>query len=235
MSSYGKLYLIPVPITDENGLDHIPEQTIETSLGLRYFIAENPKTARKHLKLFSYKNIEQAQISELNLHTDPALLGNLLQPLLDGENVGLMSEAGAPGIADPGADLIALAHLKGIEVLPLSGPSAVMLAIMASGFNGQNFAFTGYLPKDKEALKKKIKELEIYASRYKQAQFFIETPYRNKALFDLLLITLSPSTKLFLGIALLSEHSYAKSQTVTAWKKGSIPEMNKIPVVFGIY
>ena len=235
MKSLGKLYLIPVPVTEEGGLEQIAPYNLSVCRELKHFIAENPKTARKHLKLFSYPSIEQAQISELNLHTEKSEIINLLKPLLEGKDCGLMSEAGAPGIADPGADLIALAHKNGIPVVPLSGPSAIMSAIMSSGLNGQNFAFTGYLPREKNELKKKLKEMELMAERHKQAQFFIETPYRNIALFEMLLGTLKPDTLLYLGINLHSDRDSCHTKSVKEWKASKTPEMNKVPVVFGIY
>jgi len=233
--SFGKLYLLPVPISLHEPLSHIPTYNVELIKQLQNFIAENAKTARAHLKSFGYPSIQLAQIEELNQHSNDAEISNLLKPLLNGLNVGLMSEAGCPAIADPGAAVVKLAHQKGIEVIPLTGPSAIVLSIMASGFNGQNFAFVGYLPLERTAKMKRIKELETMALRQKQAQFFIETPYRNDQLFECLLSTLLPDTSLFIGKDVSGPKQFMQSMSVSQWKKKPKFEMHKIPVVFGIY
>jgi 16S rRNA (cytidine1402-2'-O)-methyltransferase len=147
----------------------------------------------------------------------------------------LMSDAGCPGIADPGAEVVKLAHQKNIEVIALTGPSSIVLSIMASGFNGQNFAFVGYLPIDKPARLKRIKELEMFAVKHKQAQFFIETPYRNDQLLEALLNSLSPETLVFIGKDLTGPKQFMKAKTVFEWKTSAKPDINKVPVVFGIY
>ena len=235
MSSIGKLYLLPVPITDSDGGHFIPNYNIEIIHSLKYFVAENAKTARKFLKQFNYINISEAQIEEYNQHTALNEIENFLSPLLQGINVGLMSDAGCPGISDPGAELITLAHKKGIVVVPLAGPSSIVMSIMASGFNGQNFAFVGYLPIDKTQKTKRIKELEQFSIKNRQAQFLIETPYRSQQLFSTLLDCLMPSTRLFVGINITSNSQELSSKIVFEWRKMNkvIPE--KIPVVFGIY
>jgi 16S rRNA (cytidine1402-2'-O)-methyltransferase len=235
VKNYGKLYLMPVPISEENGTTHIPHHNLELARNIKYFIVEDAKTARRFLKIFAYPSIEQAELSLLNEHSKSENLSDLLAPLLAGNNVALMSDAGCPGIADPGADLIRMAHRKGIEVLPLVGPSAIVLSIMASGFNSQNFAFVGYLPIDKNHKVKKLKELESLSAKQKQAQFFIETPYRNNQLFELLLNSLAPATSVFIGKDILSAGQLLKSATVAEWKKEQSLDLNKIPVVFGIY
>lgn len=190
---------------------------------------------RRNLKLFQYPKIEEAELLLLNEHTVAEGITALIKPLLEGNNVGLMSDAGCPGIADPGADVVKVAHKKGIEVIPLTGPSSIVLSIMSSGFNGQNFAFNGYLPIEKPQKTKRIKELEQLALKFNQAQFFIETPYRNEQLFETLLSTLSPGTSLFIGKNLSSANQYIQSASVADWKKGNKPSLAKIPVVFGIY
>ncbi len=149
--------------------------------------------------------------------------------------MGLMSDAGCPGIADPGAEVVQLAHHKGIQVIPLVGPSSIVLSIMASGFNGQNFAFVGYLPIEKPQKMKRIKELEQLSVKTHQAQFFIETPYRNEHLFDALLETLSPQTRLFIGKDITAPNQLLISKTVAEWKKSQKPALHKVPVVYGIY
>lgn len=235
MSQYGKLYLLPVPISDD-GVNHfIPEYNLTIVRGLTDFIAEDAKTARKFLKWFSYPKIEAAEIVLLNEHTKTNNMLELIQPLMEGKNVGLMSDAGCPGIADPGAEVVKLAHQKNIEVIPLVGPSSIVLSIMASGFNGQNFAFVGYLPIDKPLRLKRIKELELLAVKQQQAQFFIETPYRNEQLFDALLSSLSPETRIFIGKDITGADQFLQSKTVFEWAKSAKPNINKVPVVFGIY
>ncbi len=235
MSQYGKLYLLPVPISEEGVNNFIPDFNLTVVKGLTHFIAEDAKTARRFLKWFGYPKIENAEIALLNEHTKNNNVSGLLQPLLDGKDMGLMSDAGCPGIADPGAEVVKLAHQKNIEVVPLAGPSSIVLSIMASGFNGQNFAFVGYLPIEKPLRLKRIKELENLALKHKQAQFFIETPYRNDQLFDALTNSLSPETLIFIGKDLTGPNQFMSSKTVFDWKTSARPEINKVPVVFGIY
>lgn len=235
MSHSGKLYLLPVPISDEEENRFIPAFNFSVIKDLRHFIAEDAKTARRFLKWFGYPVIAEAEIRLLNEHTDGKDLSALLTELLAGHNVGLMSDAGCPGIADPGAEVVRLAHQKGIEVVPLAGASSIVLSIMASGFNGQNFAFNGYLPIDKHNKTKRLKELETLALRQRQAQFFIETPYRNGQMFDALTEVLSPQTLLFIGKDITSANQSLLSMPVSKWKSGPKPELHKMPVVFGIY
>jgi len=235
MSAYGKLYLLPVPISGAPNNNHIPPFNIQIIKNLKYFIAEDAKTARRFLKGFGFQPIENADIMLLNEHTKGSELQELLKNLMHGHDTGLMSDAGCPGIADPGADVVKLAHQKGIEVVPLVGPSAIVLSIMASGFNGQNFAFIGYLPIDKSQKIKRIKEIESFAVKQSQAQFFIETPYRNIQLFETLLETLQPQTVLFIGKNITSDSQLLVAKSIAEWKKSQQPEMNKIPLVFGIY
>lgn len=231
----GTLYLLPVPI-GETALSRIlPEYNIEVINSLCYFIAEDAKNARYFLKLCNYPAISKAEIEELNVQTKSTDLLNLLTPLLNGFNVGLLSDAGCPGIADPGADLVKLAHQRNIQVVPLVGPSSIVLSIMASGFNGQNFAFVGYLPIEKPQRMKRIKELELLVSKQRQAQFFIETPYRNSSLFSDLIASLHPDTLLFIGVQLSTDLEKIGTKRVSEWKRMGGPEMQKKPVVFGIY
>jgi 16S rRNA (cytidine1402-2'-O)-methyltransferase len=234
VSSLGKLYLLPVPIGDEQGLALIPEINLTICRKLTHFIAEDEKQARKYLKLFTYPDISQAQIQLLNEHTTPSEVSPLLKPLFEGNDVGLMSDAGCPGIADPGADVVKLAHQRGVQVIPLVGPSSIVLSIMASGFNGQNFAFNGYLPIEKAPRTKRIRELEQICQKTKQAQFFIETPYRNNHVFDSLLELLSPSSLVFVGKTIGEASQSLKSASVAEWKRAPRPDLHKMPVVFGI-
>jgi 16S rRNA (cytidine1402-2'-O)-methyltransferase len=235
VSGSPRLYLIPVPI-GETPVDRvIPAYNLKVIRSLKHFVAEDAKTARRFLKAFGYEDLSSANIELLNVQSKPGELQSLLEPLKNGNDLGLMSDAGCPGIADPGADLVRLAHNAGISVQPLSGPSSIMLSIMASGFNGQNFAFVGYLPVDKNERSRRLKELEQMCIRQKQAQFFIETPYRNEQLFEALLQTLSPSTLLYIGKDLSSDQESARSMQISEWKRLPKPSLHKVPVVFGIY
>jgi 16S rRNA (cytidine1402-2'-O)-methyltransferase len=231
----GTLYLFPVTLGETEISPVIPSFNIELIKTISVFIAEDAKNARRFLKQCGYADLNKAEILLLNEHTKQGDISSLLSPLLQGMNVGLMSDAGCPGIADPGADVVKHAHKKGIKVVPLVGPSSIVLSIMASGFNGQNFAFNGYLPIEKPHRTKKIKELEQLANKNNQAQFFIETPYRNIALFDDLLGNLNQETALCLGINLTTSSEKIITKTVGEWKKTEKPEINKIPAVFGIY
>lgn len=235
MSHLGKLYLLPVPITEENGQKFIPVYNSEIVKTLTKFIAEDAKTARRFLKGFGYPNIQEAEILLLNEHTKTGDLSALMNPLFQGQSMGLMSDAGCPGIADPGAEVVKLAHQKNIEVIPLVGPSSIVLSIMASGFNGQNFAFVGYLPIEKAQKVKRLRELELLANKQNQAQFFIETPYRNEQMLEVILESLNPQTLLFIGRDITAPKQFLASKTVAEWKKGPKLNMHKVPVVYGIY
>lgn len=232
---FGILYLFPGPLSETEIEIVLPKHNIDLIKTIKHFIAEDAKTARRFLKLCAYPNIQDADIALLNEHTESNTVGALLEPLLKGQNVGLMSDAGCPGIADPGAEVVKLAHKKGIRVLPWVGPSSIVLTIMASGFNGQNFAFNGYLPIEKDKRVKRIKELESLAVKYKQAQYFIETPYRNTQLFADLLACLNPTAQLCLGINLTDAAQQVITKSVLEWKNIKAPEIHKIPAVFGIY
>ena len=235
MSAFGTLYLFPVGLGECNLEDVLPKRNLDLVKTITYFIAENAKEARAFLKQCAYPEISKAQLSLINQHVKTEELASFLQPLIEGNNMGLMSDAGCPGIADPGADIIKLAHKKGIKVVPLVGPSSIVLSIMASGFNGQNFAFNGYLPIDKVERSKKIKELENICVKFKQAQFFIETPYRNEKMFDDLLKILQPNTQLLVATNITLSDESIQVKPISAWKKGNLPEFYKKPTVFGIY
>ena len=213
----------------------IPEYNLHLVRRLKNFIAEDAKTARGFLKKFGYQDLPSAEISLLNEHSVAQSLKELLEPLMKGQDVGLMSDAGCPGIADPGAEVVALAHQASIQVVPLVGPSSIVLSIMASGFTGQNFAFVGYLPVDKGARSQRIRELETLSYKQKQAQFFIETPYRNEQLFEALMSALANETRVFVGCNIGSNDQFLRSETVAKWKKVNKPSLHKVPVVFGIY
>lgn len=231
----GILYLLPVGLGDSDLSAVLPQKNMEIIRELSWFIAENAKEARAFLKQCAYPEINRAQLSLINQHAKTEELRSFLDPLLQGHNMGLMSDAGCPGIADPGAEVIRIAHQKGIRVVPLVGPSSIVLSIMASGFNGQNFAFVGYLPIDKNERSKRLKDLEQLTIKQKQAQFFIETPYRNQPLFEDLLKTLSPSSKLLVATNITLGDESIQVKTVAAWKKAPAPDFHKKPTIFGIY
>lgn len=231
----GTLYLLPVGLGECDLQDVLPRKNFEIIRTLSCFIAENAKEARAFLKQCAYPEIGRAQLSLINQHVKQEELRSFLEPLMQGQDMGLMSDAGCPGIADPGAEVVRIAHQKGIKVVPLVGPSSIVLSIMASGFNGQNFAFVGYLPIDKAERTKRLKELEQTSLRQKQAQFFIETPYRNQALYEDLLKTLLPSFKLLVATHISLDDESIQVKTVAAWKKGTAPEFHKKPTIFGIY
>lgn len=235
MSKLGTLYLLPVTLGPSAIEAVLPSRNVEIIKGLIYFIAENAKDARAFLKQCAYPEISKAEFSLINQHVKAEQIQSFLSPLLQGHDMGLMSDAGCPGIADPGAEVVRLAHQRGIKVVPLVGPSSIVLSIMASGFNGQNFAFTGYLPIDKTDKIKRIKELEQLCVKLKQAQFFIETPYRNAQLFDDLLKTLQANSKLLVATNLTLDDENIQVKSISDWKKTAAPSFTKKPTVFGIY
>ncbi len=230
-----KLYLIPVNIIDTQNNIHLPEYNFTIVQQLNYFIVENAKEARSHLKKYNYNNIQTAQLFELNKHTNWLELKNSLKPLFDENSIGLLSDAGCPGVADPGSEVIKYAHKNNIEVIPLVGPSSILLSIMASGFNGQNFSFVGYLPVTKDEKIKKIKEIENNSKKNNAAIYFIETPYRNESVFENLLQTLHPTTNLFIGLNIGASNGFTKSNTIAEWKKHAKINFNKQPCVFGVF
>ena len=191
------LYLIPVGLSDAEPCSVVPALTIEALRHIRYMVVENLRTARRWIKRCDRNiDIDAIRFSELNEHTDLTQIGHLLDPLREGEPVGVMSEAGCPGIADPGAALVELAHRESLPVVPLVGPSSILLSLMASGFNGQNFAFHGYLPIGDADRTRTVQNLERESSRLNRTQIFIETPYRNNRMIKFLSETLRPETKL---------------------------------------
>jgi 16S rRNA (cytidine1402-2'-O)-methyltransferase len=232
----GTLYLIPVPLGSDSLASVIPADVLATAQRLTHFIVEAPKTARAFLKEFGTPHeLRSLWMEELNEHTKEDTLSALLKPLLDGHDVGLMSEAGCPGVADPGANLIRLAHRKGIKVAPLVGPSSILLALMGAGANGQKFRFNGYIPAQDPARLEAIRTLENDSFRNKQAELFIETPYRNGALFDALLLGLKGSTQLTVACDLTTTNEFIVSKTAADWKSGPKPDLHKRPTVFVIY
>lgn len=225
------LYLLPTPLSEENILLQTPPFNISVINSCDYFIVEELKTARRYLRSLDKNfDIDGRTFVELNEHTAPQDIIEIFKPLQN-KNAVLMSEAGCPGVADPGSAIVQMAHKNNVRVVPLIGPSSILMAVMSSGLNGQNFAFNGYLPKEKALLTQKIKSLEKLSSQ--QSQWFIETPYRNIQLFDELLNNLSGDTKLCLAANINASSEFIKTKTVSDWKKAK-PEINKIPCVFGI-
>jgi len=231
----GKLYLIPTTLGEMNPEDVMP-QTIKRSIDfIDDYIVENDKTARKFIKSIAPdKKQAELRLSLLNKHTEVADYQNMIQPLLEGRNVGLMSEAGCPGVADPGAVIVKLAHEKGIQVVPLVGPSSILLAIMASGMNGQSFTFNGYLPIDANEKKSTLKQLERISFEKNQSQLFIETPYRNNKIFEDMLVTLQPNTHICIACDITLPTEFIKTLTVNDWKKNKV-DLHKRPCIFIIH
>ena len=230
----GKLYLIPTPLGDAEPAENLPQSVLETACGLRCFVVEELRTARRFLSRYGLRgHIDELDFHVLNEHTAPAEVEALL-PLFDGQDVGLMSEAGLPAVADPGAALVALCHRHGIEVVPLVGPSSLMLALMASGLNGQSFAFRGYIPAKTDERRTALKELERQSRSQNQSQILIETPYRNDALLSDMLQILSPATRLCVACNLTCDDELIISQDIAEWKKFK-GDLNKKPAVFLIY
>jgi len=231
----GTLYLIPTPLGKATLEQSLPPAVAVQADQLRPFIVENSKTARQHLKWLNVSTpIRDLTLHELNEHTKPAQLESLLQPLLAGEDVGLMSEAGCPAIADPGADLVRMAHRRGICVKPLIGPSSILLALMASGANGQRFSFQGYLPVDANERKQALQKLELRSRQFDEAIAFIETPYRNNQMLETLLDTLKPATLLCAASELTTANEIIVSRRVGEWPKVR-PDLHKHPTVFVLY
>jgi 16S rRNA (cytidine1402-2'-O)-methyltransferase len=235
ITSIGKLYLIPTTLGEMNPDDVLP-QTVKRAIDfIDEYIVENEKTARKFIKSVNPEKIQASlKISTLNKHTDKAEFNTMIQSCLQGKNIGLMSEAGCPGVADPGAVIVKIAHEKGIQVIPLVGPSSILLAMMGSGMNGQSFAFNGYLPIDKSEKKTALKSFEKLSQDKNQSQIFIETPYRNNKLLEDVLQTLQPSTHLCIATDITLPTEYIKTHLVSEWKKINVDLHNR-PTIFIIH
>lgn len=236
------LYLIPVTLGDTEIDQVIPPYNTEIVSRLRHFIVENVRSARRFLKKSNPEiDIDALTFYELNKHTDKNQIASYLLPLKSGESMGVISEAGCPAVADPGADVVAIAQREGYKVAPLVGPSSMLMAIMASGFNGQSFAFHGYLPIDAAERVKKLKQLEARAYSEDQTQLFIETPYRNQKLAEDLLQHCKPQTRLCIAMNISCEDEYIVTKTIKEWRavethdRVSLPNMHKKPCVFLIY
>lgn len=231
--SMGTLYLIPVPLGATAPADTLPPPVLERLRPLRHFVVENAKSARAFLKAAGTDlPLQELQLEELNEHTRDTELDRLLAPLRAGADVGLVSEAGCPAVADPGANLVALAQKEGIRVVPLVGPSSLLLALMASGLNGQRFAFQGYLPAKEGERAKALRELESESRKRRQTQIFIETPYRNLQMLDGIVRNCQPSTRLTIATDLTLPGEMVLTRSVGEWKKQTPPDIERRPTVF---
>lgn len=229
----GTLYFIPVTLGDDNINRVLPPEVVALTQKLDTFIVENEKTARHFLSTIkTLKPVRELKMLTLNEHTEEKQIPALLTPLLAGQDVGLMSEAGCPGIADPGAKLAALAHAKGIKVAPLVGPSSILLSLMASGLNGQRFTFLGYIPQDKAARINRLKDIEKQSAKNNETQIFIETPYRNQHLLEDMLAHCQANTRLCVACNISLESEMIATKTIAQWKKSPLPDLHKKPTVF---
>lgn len=229
------LYLLPVTLGDTAIEKVLPSYNKEIILGIKYFIVEDVRSARRFLKKVDRDiNIDELSFYPLNKHTSPEDISGYLKPLIDGNSMGLISEAGCPAVADPGADVVAIAQRKNLKVVPLVGPSSIILSVMGSGFNGQSFAFHGYLPIEPGERQKRLKELEQRIYSEHQTQLFIETPYRNNKMMEDILKACRPQTKLCIAANITCEGEYIKTRTVKEWK-GKLPDLTKVPCIFLIY
>jgi len=234
-SQYGKLYLIPTTLGENNPEEVLPITIKRTMDCIDNYIVENEKTARKFIKSILPEKVQATlKLSVLNKHTEISDHPKMIQPCLEGKNMGLMSEAGCPGVADPGAVLVKLAHEKGIQVVPLVGPSSILLAMMASGMNGQSFTFNGYLPIEKGEKKSALKNLEKLSQDKNQSQIFIETPYRNNKMLEDILQALNPSTYLCIATDITLPTEYIKTLRAADWKKVTVDLHNR-PTIFIIH
>jgi 16S rRNA (cytidine1402-2'-O)-methyltransferase len=234
-NSVGKLYLIPTTLGDNDPLEVLPITVKQIIKELDTFIVENEKTARQFIKKITPdKSQPSLKIFLLNKFTDTTELPTFLSPCLKGINVGLLSEAGCPGIADPGADIVKIAHENNIKVVPLVGPSSILLALMSSGMNGQSFAFNGYLPIDRGERKNEIKRLERLSYEHNQSQIFIETPYRNNKMLEDLTSFLENNTHICIACDITLATEFIKTQTANQWKKNKV-DLHKRPTIFIIH
>ncbi len=229
------LYLLPVTLGDTPVEHVLPSYNKDIIAGIRHFIVEDVRSARRFLKKVDKEtDIDALTFYPLNKHTSPEAISGYLKPLEEGHSMGVISEAGCPAVADPGADVVAIAQRKGLKVVPLVGPSSIILSIMGSGFNGQSFAFNGYLPIEPAERAKKLKQLEqrVYAEH--QTQLFIETPYRNNKMVEDILRNCRPQTRLCIAANITCEGEYIKTRSIKDWQ-GKVPDLSKIPCIFLLY
>ena len=229
------LYLIPVTLGDTEISQVLPSYNHDVICEIKHFIVESIRSARRFLKKVEKSiDIDELTFYELNRHTDRKFIGEYLEALKNGKPLGIISEAGCPAIADPGADVVAIAQSKGFKVIPLVGPSSIIMSLMASGFNGQSFAFNGYLPVEASQRIKALKKLEQKVLNENQSQLFIETPYRNAKMIETILSSLRSQTKLCIAAGITCQQEYIKTLSIADWKKEKIPELGKIPAIFVI-
>ncbi len=235
-NTFGKLYLIPTTLGESNPMDVLSNAIIERIKQIDIYIVENEKTARRFIKNIAQDKVQaNLKLFPLNKHTDVNELPSYLYPCKLGKNIGLISEAGCPGVADPGANVVKIAHQENIKVIPLVGPSSILLAMMSSGMNGQNFAFNGYLAIDKQERKQNIKRLERLSFEQNQSQLFIETPYRNNKMFEDLCLMLNNNTELCIACDITLPTEYIKTMTINDWKKQKRINLHKRPTLFIIH
>jgi 16S rRNA (cytidine1402-2'-O)-methyltransferase len=232
---YGTLYLVPVPLAENAAAKSFTPHLAETINHIKEYIVENEKTARRFLKEAGLK-IPQSEliIHDYGKHSRDIDTSEFFKGLTSGHDVGLMSEAGCPGVADPGSEIVAEAHRRGIKVVPLVGPSSILLALMASGFNGQSFTFHGYLPIDKGERSRKIKDLEALSIKLNQTQIFIETPFRNNQMLEEILRSCAAKTKLCIACSLTAENEFVQTKTIAEWKQKA-PDLHKKPTIFLLF
>ena len=234
------LYLIPVTLGETPIEQVLPSYNHEVIMGIRHFIVENIRSARRFLRQTDKAfPIDESTFFEMGKHSDEKLYSSYLQPLREGKPVGVISEAGCPAVADPGADIVKIAQKEGLRVVPLVGPSSMIMAVMASGLNGQSFAFNGYLPVEPADRAKRLKALESRAWTEGQTQLFIETPYRNQKMFQSLLSTLRPQTRLCIAAGITTEDEYIRTLHISEWKREGLPlkgaggsDLSKVPAIF---
>jgi 16S rRNA (cytidine1402-2'-O)-methyltransferase len=229
------LYLIPTSLGDTAFEKILPANNTVIVSAIKHFIVEDVRTARRFLKKANPAiNIDELTFYTLNQHTSPEAISDFLKPLHNGYDVGVISEAGCPAIADPGADVVAIAQRCGFKVVPLVGPSSILLALMASGFNGQSFAFVGYLPIQPADRAKALKKLESRVYAESQSQLFIETPYRNMKMLEEIINTCRPDTKLCVAVDITLDSEFIQTKSLKDWKK-QLPDLNKRPCIFILY
>ena len=228
------LYLIPVTLGETEINQVLPSYNHDIIVNIKHFIVENIRSTRRFLKKVEKSiDIDELTFYELNRHTDRKIIGEYLNPIIkEKKSVGIISEAGCPAIADPGADVVAIAQSKKIRVVPLVGPSSIIMSVMASGFNGQSFAFNGYLPVETPQRIKVLKKLENKVWNENQTQIFIETPYRNQKMIETIISSLKPATKVCIAAGITCAEEFIKTRTASEWKKEIIPELGKIPCIF---
>ena len=227
------LYLIPCTLGDTPVEQVLPAYNADVVRGIRHFVVEELRTARRFLRRVDREfPIDDSTFFDMGKHSREQDIASYLKPISEGLPVGVISEAGCPAVADPGANLVAMAQRRGIRVVPLVGPNSMILAVMASGLNGQSFAFNGYLPIDEGERARRLQVLEKRAQHERQTQLFIETPYRNRRMFETLVRTLSPKTRMCIAAGITTQDEWIRTHTIAEWKKETLPDLSKVPAIF---